>query len=312
MKTMVLGVLALVIVAAAGMGLPLAAGGFGLSFDVTAGMQDLKLGSIPTTMENEKNSHSLGFTLVYDTALARDRLFNYRLNLGYANRFTDTIAPFEKNAYHQVVWSNTFGIAFYRNRLVRLWAGPLIALSYQVRTYKEYMALPLPIPFIGVPLLIDINTSYQIHHFNFMGGAVVGVNVNPGDRVTVSLTCGVQGGGGVGIADGRTTVSPAILPVVKFALADSQRSTSTGVEFVSRISVLYRLGDVYGAEAPKQRTGPLDEKLMPEKKSAPEKPADEKPAPVPETKPAPEGEGKAPAPSGDASPAPAPTQPPSR
>lgn len=69
-----------------------------------------------------------GVGIVLDTAVAKPSVFNYRLNLGYeewGGDFDDM--DIEGSS---VVLDNTFGFKLMSNRIMRLWMGPQLHLSY--------------------------------------------------------------------------------------------------------------------------------------------------------------------------------------
>ena len=67
-----------------------------------------------------------GFFLVLDTAIAKDKLFNYRLEIGKGE--------FEYSGgakYDDFFIVNDFGFSFVRTSMVRVWAGPQLHISFQ-------------------------------------------------------------------------------------------------------------------------------------------------------------------------------------
>lgn len=79
----------------------------------------------------DRNEFGVGFSL--DTNLARDRLFNYRLDLGFhavdwANPNVIT-AGGTGNGYG-FMWNNAFGFGVFRNEHFRLWLGPAGRLNF--------------------------------------------------------------------------------------------------------------------------------------------------------------------------------------
>ena len=102
------------------------------------------------------NTYAAGFSL--DTNVAKNRLFNYRLNVGYQwSSFSDGLSL-----------DNVFGFGVLRNRHVRLWIGPSIRLG---------------IDSINTSPLVDLMVG---------GGPVVGVNFHTGNAGSAALTFGFQ------------------------------------------------------------------------------------------------------------------------
>ena len=63
-----------------------------------------------------------------DSAVAKDKLFNYRMNLGYEHvprGSTDsTFAMFNGGSFE-----NIFGFGVYRSKLMRVWLGPSLRIA---------------------------------------------------------------------------------------------------------------------------------------------------------------------------------------
>lgn len=71
---------------------------------------------------------SFGFVL--DSAVAADRVFNYRLELGYGRSEYDL--PLDMTIKTDVYTiNNTFGFGVVRTRVVRLWLGPQLGIYYE-------------------------------------------------------------------------------------------------------------------------------------------------------------------------------------
>jgi hypothetical protein len=118
-----------------------------------------------------------GTSILLDTAVAKNRVFNYRMNLD-CDTYTAHRDLLYKNVQYNVnrfIWSNTFGFALWRSRLVRLWAGPQVALSYEFSN-KDRRVLGTYI-------------------YNRAGG-VIGVNIHTGESTTMSFEIGFRAGFG--------------------------------------------------------------------------------------------------------------------
>jgi len=106
------------------------AAGFGgyLSYgNIDGGVDDL-----PFLGDLDYESDRFGLGLVMDTNVAKDSLFNYRLEVGYQHswrEFDDFSGEIESDGF---TINNTFGFAPYRNENVRLWMGPALRLSVDV------------------------------------------------------------------------------------------------------------------------------------------------------------------------------------
>ncbi len=75
-----------------------------------------------------------GGGLVWDSAVAKDTVFNYRLKAGYERSFMHILGPDARarvdNPIHRYSMSHTFGFGIIRNENARFWIGPRIGLCY--------------------------------------------------------------------------------------------------------------------------------------------------------------------------------------
>ncbi len=118
----------------------------------------------------DTNRYSIGFAV--DTAVARDTLFNYRLNLGYSYRdqmFDTGGSDFES---HGLTLNNMFGFGVYRTDRVRLWLGPSVRFNTDVLT--------------------DLPAGLDIVDLGIGGGLALGANVHTGSLGSVAFTFGYQ------------------------------------------------------------------------------------------------------------------------
>lgn len=174
---------------------------------------------VDNSQEDPTRVYSVGAGIVFDSALAKDKLFNYRLNLGYSREFYGSTSPMGHIDTHTVTWSNTFGFGFYRRPAVRLWAGPSLSFVYQRYTLSNTS------PFASGSELANI--------LRLNIGAVVGVNANPGKLITIGWELGFQGGVGFAIDSG------------------SSSNSINNIEVFTRLSVMFRVGDTFNPVAPK-------------------------------------------------------------
>jgi hypothetical protein len=128
--------------------------GFGLDFDF------------------DENRYGVGFAL--DTAVARDRLFNYRLNVGYQHtqRTFDFFGISPKSKFNGVTLNNMFGFGVYRDSNVRVWLGPSIRFNADI--------------------LSDAPDGLDVVDLGIGGGLALGVNVHTGDLGSAAFTFGYQ------------------------------------------------------------------------------------------------------------------------
>lgn len=90
-----------------------------------------------------------GFGLAYATNLGKDKVFGYKIALEYT-------MPQGKNSIYSAErfdLINTFEFAVYRNRVVRLWAGPRINIGFESDDYYNEMEL-------GIAPAFGINVNF--------------------------------------------------------------------------------------------------------------------------------------------------------
>jgi hypothetical protein len=121
--------------------------------------------------ESSTERFSVGFAM--DTALAANRLINFRLTLGYQHgeRDFDSGPTIDTDG---LTINTALGFGVIRKPAFRLWLGPSIRLSIDA----------LDVPSLGVGLdITDVSIG---------GGPVVGLNWNIGKRLTLSTTLAYQ------------------------------------------------------------------------------------------------------------------------
>jgi hypothetical protein len=116
-----------------------------------------------------------GKDLIIDTAVAKNRLFNYRLNISIDTFTINQDRLFRNVSYtvNRLTWANTFGFGLWRSRYVRVWAGPQIALSYEFSNRANRV--------------LDTFIYNKI-------GPVIGANFHTGEFTTVSVEMGFRTG----------------------------------------------------------------------------------------------------------------------
>jgi len=116
------------------------------------------LGSGRTEFHEDTDYAGWGF--VYDTAVAKKNVFNYRLNFGYERLRVDS--AFGKESFSGYVLDSDFGLGIVRNDSVRLWLGP------EVRIAK-----------------LDTEWGFGL-------GPVAGLNLHAGEIVTIIIKAGYR------------------------------------------------------------------------------------------------------------------------
>lgn len=152
-----------------------AAASFGLYFDTAFG--DV----VPDTeylggLRYETTRLSAGIST--DSAVAKDKLFNYRMNLGYENvreRF-DGFGTFA--IYNGGSFESIFGFGVYRTKLMRVWLGPSLRVASGVLDRDSLLGSTL--------------VSGRAIRLTAGGGLAMGINIHTGDLGSAALTIGYQ------------------------------------------------------------------------------------------------------------------------
>lgn len=126
-------------------------------------------------LEKDKSSNSdinshLGGGIIFDTAVAEDEVFNYRVNFGFEIWKSDFLLGEDTGRYHITLY-NSFGFGVIRNPWMRLWLGPQLGLQYIRQTAT--------------------GSSYSHEGFGMTLGAVAGLNLN----ISRDFSIGLDGGG---------------------------------------------------------------------------------------------------------------------
>ena len=152
-------------------------------------------------LESSGDAKFFGFGFILDTAVAKDKVFNYRLQIGYENAEYDidsvynedlninisaNVSNFELDIDRFVI-DNTFGFGIVRIPNFRLWIGPQLRIGYMsgdgtltfihgTKRNLDFDGLVLGIaPVIGANfnfinnLTIGVDLGYR---FNFFAGSL--------------------------------------------------------------------------------------------------------------------------------------------
>lgn len=162
-----LGLLALVAILASASSA--SATGYGLYLDYGWGPVDGGVQGVGYDM----GLTSVGFTL--DSAVAKDKLFNYRMNLGYQyGRMRFNGEKF--GAFNGGTFENVFGFGVYRDPRMRIWLGPSLRVATSV---LDKSSVNVPVPGNYVRLTAG-------------GGIAAGINWHTGNVGSVAFTIGYQ------------------------------------------------------------------------------------------------------------------------
>ena len=197
--------------------------GLGLYFEygnVFGGQLDQTIGG---DLDFDEDQFGGGFSV--DTNVAADRLFNYRLDVGY-HRVEGEYGTFGDLDGNGLVLHNSFGFGVFRNHRVRVWLGPAVRLNFD--------------SFDDVPIYGDV------FKFGVGVGPEVGINLHTEDSLSIGLTTGYQ-----------------IRYVL--AVPDGSSSNEDGYEHMAfiKLHVLFRLGGDSFVDD-QQAFRPIPEQVSPE------------------------------------------------
>lgn len=152
------------------------AAGFGAFLEYLNGNGDIDFdGDFGFDKEDyESNKFGVGFAL--DTNLAQDKLFNYRLTIGYQHteRDFDHSWPLADDTIKAdgASINNVFGFGVWRTPSLRLWLGPSVRVGVDVFDP-------------------DVDDVDVVDVYGGFGGAL-GLNYNIGEHLTLGLSAGYQ------------------------------------------------------------------------------------------------------------------------
>jgi hypothetical protein len=188
--------------------------GFSGTLEYGDGNWELETQSDQTLYDDDGDVGRFGVGFVFDTAVAKDKLFNYRLNATVTglNVELDNTGGAEAELVGLVV-DNTFGFGVLRNEKVRLWVGPRVRVGFLAGDTDDF----------------DINGESDVAVFEFGVGGAFGANFHVGPTVSLGLETGVMLSGYAGEIEGTT-------------LGDLD-VTGGSLGFFLNGVVLFRLGD---------------------------------------------------------------------
>jgi len=150
------------------------AAGFGFYGSYGAGTADWTVdSSYSNSTDFSKRTNHLGAGLVMDTAPARDKLFNYQLNIGYDRFSNNNGSAWGPVDFEGVLISNNFGFGGMISPTTRLWFGPELRVELANGSPSSY-------------------SNFKIRLFGIGIGPVLGVNFNTGEKQTFAVKAGYQ------------------------------------------------------------------------------------------------------------------------
>ena len=150
--------------------------GFGAFIDASGGSGDMEWETDYYSWDVDSRAGAVGFVL--DTSPTKERIFNYRLNVGFARQELkdDYDVTMKSNGVYA---ENIFGFAFIREENFRWWAGPLVRIGYYSGDSGTVQQWP------------DTTIKTDVDYAEFGLGAVTGLNFKAGNTI-LSPSVGVR------------------------------------------------------------------------------------------------------------------------
>jgi len=214
--------LALIVIAIVAFSVPAMAIGIGGSF--TAGAA--KVYWVSGAGTGEGNGSAYGGSLVFDTAVAHDSLFNYRANFAIQALESDTESGDIKYKTEGMRFAlyNSFGFGVVRTKSIRLWLGPQFGVHYidadTTKTMPDFTIVRIGASYVTMPT--ESKKKSEDNGGGISLGFVLGVNFNIGPTLTLGLD-----GGGRAFVTGNNT------------------GANAGPEGFVNVSVIFRIDDSY-------------------------------------------------------------------
>ena len=173
---------------------------------------------------SEKISLDGGFMI--DSCVAKDNLFNNRFKIGYGRNIGGGML------FERVSLSNTFGFGVVRSKIIRFWMGPQLLLGYRWKNYSKTK------PGIGfapdmATVMISNNKKYDLGEIAL--GAVIGLNINMGEFVTLGI-------------DGGFRYSTLLGYEKNMWQKEASFTYGSGYELFGNVGILFRVNDSFSAK----------------------------------------------------------------
>jgi hypothetical protein len=201
--------------------------GLGLYGSYGAGSETWE--GVDTKHSFNKDTTRTGVGFVLATAVAKDSLFNYQLNLGY-HQYEFKPDGFKLTGYSM---AHDFGFGVVRTQDVKLWLGPELKIDYGSGS----------------------QSSIDYYNVEFGIGPALGVNLHLGDFVTLALKGGYLFNWGATAKDCKNN-----------SCSDSGFTLSGGEPFIN-FAIIFRFGDNFSKKQInkdiKEQPAPKDIKEQP-------------------------------------------------
>jgi hypothetical protein len=138
----------------------------------------------------ESDIRKIGLGLLFDTNVSKDRLFNYRLNLGLDYISINNNKRSKTETYYQAYnipaelndrncigfhANNSFGFGLYRTESYRIWVGPQVGFGFYYDDKDKS----------------NITKSPFWNYF-FMAGIASGINMHIAESYSLAIDCGFR------------------------------------------------------------------------------------------------------------------------
>lgn len=165
--------------------------------------------------DDSSSAPKFGAGFILDSCVAKDTLFNDRLNVGYSfyNMDNDKLPKLKGFDYHVY---NSFGFGIVRNEMIRLWVGPQVGIGMLYGTFD------------------DDSTDEDANFVTFYGslGAVAGINVHLASQFSIGFDAGYRFSSHIGASDYGV---------------DGSDVTGNGGEVFANISFIARFNDSFSS-----------------------------------------------------------------
>lgn len=150
------------------------------------------------TTNRDLDQREIGFVL--DTAIASDRLFNYRFQFALVD------ATYGSSDMDGFVLTNTFGFGVVRNSNLRFWIGPQVGFKW-----------------------LDSKDNTDISVFTFDLGAATGLNYHISSNISLTAEAGYRWG--FGVADSNFDETSSTTGDLEYDISENQLFVNVGLLF---------------------------------------------------------------------------------
>jgi hypothetical protein len=191
--------------------------------------------------------------LVFDTCVACDDVFSYRVKIGGGLSKADLLTKINYNSFHL---NQVFAFAAVKNDYIKFWIGPQIGFSYS-RGSSDRIFYGTELPGAAFALLFPSTFTTPLSYitpgaykernkysvYRADAGITFGVNLNLGDYVTLAFEAGVNYGYLTGRQDREVYWAGNF--AVPFNRFKHDRVLEHGIEGYGSVAFMFRFVDTY-------------------------------------------------------------------